>query len=395
MQHTAGDPLTVLVVGGAGAMGRHTVRTLAQLGSAKHLVVADLDIERAARLADEIGPVGEALALDATDPEAMRRAFAGCDVVVNTMGPFAHFGTPVLRAALQSGCDYVDIDDDWEATLEAFELDDLARANGCRAVIGMGASPGTSNLCAVLAAARLDTVEDLFTGWQLSSAVVEPEPDYPPSGNAAAAAQHWLLQCSGTIRVWEGGAPAEVKPLDRVDFRFPGVGDVHAFTMGHPEAITLPRAVGGLRRCLNLQAGPTELFDHVRPIVEAYEAGRITLAEGAHLVESRPDMEGIGTDAPLPDIWALARGTRAGRPTSVAVYPHAKLPGRMGGHTGIPLALAVELLWQGRIDQVGVHTPETAIDPEDFFGLYARLTQPPVGSVDEVLTIVEESTDGA
>ncbi|WP_433412993.1 hypothetical protein ACQP1V_27585 [Microtetraspora malaysiensis] len=97
-----------------------------------------------------------------------------------------------------------------------------------------------------------------------------------------------------------------------------------------------------------------------------------------------------GGNAPLPDIWALARGTRAGRPTSVAVYPHAKLPGRMGGHTGIPLAPAVELLRQGRIGQVGVHTPATAIDPEDFFGLYARLTQPPAGSVDEVLTIVEE-----
>src|SRR5690606_4390689 len=171
--------LTVLVVGGAGGMGRHAVRTLARLEAATRILVADLDEDRARLVAGEIGPAAETVRLDATDPDAMRDAFADCDVFLNTTGPFARFGTPILRPALDAGCDYLDIDDDWQSTVEALEFDERARAEGRHVVIGLGASPGTTNVCARLAVDRLDTVDDLFTGWSLASAVVEPEDTFP------------------------------------------------------------------------------------------------------------------------------------------------------------------------------------------------------------------------
>ena len=95
---TANTELTVLVVGGAGGMGRHAVRTLARLGAATRILVADLNENRARLVADEIGSGAEAVHLGATDPDAMRTAFADCDVVLNTMGPFARFGTPWVRS---------------------------------------------------------------------------------------------------------------------------------------------------------------------------------------------------------------------------------------------------------------------------------------------------------
>lgn len=385
------DPFTVVVVGGAGGMGRHAVRAIARLGSADHIVVADLDVGRAQRLADEIGPAATATRLDATDPTAMHELFTGCDIVLNTMGPFARFGTPILRAALDAGCDYADIDDDWQSTVEALEFDDRARASGRRVIIGLGASPGTTNVCARIAAERLDEVDDLFTGWSLAAAVVEPDTRFPVQG-AAAAGTHWLLQCTGTIRAWTEGAAADIAPLERIDFDFPGVGPTYAYTMGHPEAVTLPRAIAGLRRSINLQCGPTELFDELRLVAKRFENGTITADDAAKLIDSRPAQESMSDQPALPNIWALARGRRDGRQTSVAVYPRLDLPGLMGGHTGIPLAIGVDLLRHNKITGPGVHAPETAFAPNDYFDIYSKLTiQTPTPS--NPLLAIEETSD--
>lgn len=74
------------------------------------------------------------------------------------MGPFSLLARPVLEAAIECGCDYLGIDDDWESTLEAFAYDSRSRERGCRVVKGIGGSPGVSNLCAMTAVRRLGRV---------------------------------------------------------------------------------------------------------------------------------------------------------------------------------------------------------------------------------------------
>ncbi len=368
-------PFTATVVGGAGAMGRFAVRGIAELEAADRILIADLDLARAEQVAASIGSIAEAVELDATDPVAMSRVFAESDVVLNAMGPFAKFGTPILRAALDAQCDYIDIDDDWQSTIEAFEFDEQARDSGLRAVIGLGASPGTTNICARIAASRLDTVDDLFTGWSLASAVTEPEADIEPGG--AAAAEHWLLQCTGKIKVWQAGRVADVSPLERVDFDYPGVGPTSAYTMGHPEPVTLPRTFPRVGRSLNLQCGPEDLFTGLRQIATAVEAGELTVDAAVELIHQREEQTADPTvdrsEAALPDLFALAVGSRAGVRTSVAVQPAVKLRGKMGGHTGYPLAIGVHLLRTGGITATGVNAPEAAVDPEKFFDTYLRL----------------------
>jgi saccharopine dehydrogenase (NAD+, L-lysine forming) len=371
------NEMTVVVVGGAGAMGRWASRSIARLGSARRLLIADRNAAYAERLAAEIGNPCEPVELDARDGDALRATFAGADVVCNTMGPFSLFGTRVLRAALESGCHYLDIDDDWESTVEAFELDDLARRQGRLGLVGIGSSPGTSNLLALLAAARLDEVDALYTGWSLRGAVAEHEPEYAPSAPASAAVEHWLLQCSGTIRVWDDGGERDVRPVERLTLDFPGIGPAPAYTMGHPEPVTLPRSVPGLTRSYNLQTGPDWLFDHVRAVSADYDAGRISLREGALALENPPRPDGVGrTRETTPPIWALAEGAKGGRATSAMVSMEDEMPGRMGGNTGVPLAIAVELLRRGRIEATGVRAPEEVIDPIEFFALYGTFLEP-------------------
>jgi saccharopine dehydrogenase-like NADP-dependent oxidoreductase len=371
-------------------MGRYTVRSVARLGSARRLVIADLNVPYAERLAAEVGGPCEARSVDATDTDALAGLFADCDVVLNTMGPFAKFATPILTAAIEAGCDYLDIDDDWESTLEALELDELARKHGSRVIVGMGGSPGWCNMCALAAIQRLDHVEEIITGWKLSGAVAESEPDYPETGDGSAAVQHWLLQCSGEIRVLQDGEWRDAKPLQRIEIDFPGIGKVATYSVGHPEAVTLPRYVDGLRRTVNVMSGPEWIFDYLGEVASQYDAGKITLQQGAALLSDPPRPETKAPRDPLFVVWALAHGTRDGQPMAVGVYPRGYPKGRMGANTGSPLAIGLELLRQDRVGGPGVRAPEGAIDPDDFGPMMTEFIDPPVDSVDDWLAVLEQ-----
>lgn len=383
------EKLRVIAVGGAGAMGRYAVRTISRLDSASRITVADIDFARAEQVSEEVGSPCEPMQLDATDPIAMREAFADHDVVINTMGPFAKFARAILDAAIDSNCHYLDIGDDWQSTVESFEFEAKARDRGLHVVIGLGSSPGVTNLCAVVATERLDTVDSLYTGWKLAAAVVEDEPDYPPTSHASAAVEHWLIQCSGEIKVWKDGALADEVPVKEVAFNFPGIGPVTAYTMGHPEPLTLPRTFPDIRESVNLQSGPAWIFEHLRGVAAQYDAGKVNLEQGAKLLENpTPPSERSPRD-PLPVEWAVAQGKKNGQAHAVAVYPSKHPAGKMGANTGIPLAIGVELLRRGAIKDVGVHAPESAIDVDQFFELLAQLTDPSFSSLDDILVIEE------
>lgn len=386
------SPRTAVIVGGAGAMGRWAVRAIARLGSVERLLIADIDLARAERLATEVGGPCIPIALDATDVDAMRTVFAECDVVLNTMGPFSLFARPILEAAIDSNCHYLDIDDDWESTEEAFELHDRARERGLIVVKGIGGSPGFSNLSALVAVQRLDEVDTLLTGWSIGGAVLEDEPAYPAGGGASAAVEHWLIQISGTIRAWHDGGEQEIAPLQPIDFDYPGLGRVGGFTVGHPEAVTLPRYVTGLRSSLNITSGPAWLFDHARSVAAAFDAGTVTLAEGAEQLSNPPRPAARAPRDPLGQVWTLAIGKRGGRQVAISVQPRAMPRGKMGGCTGIALAVGLELLRRGRVIATGVNAPEGAIDPKDFFPLYAEFLEP---HLDDDMLLVQEMEDPA
>jgi saccharopine dehydrogenase-like NADP-dependent oxidoreductase len=386
---------TVAIVGGAGAMGRWAVRGIARLGSTERLLIADIDLARAQQVADEVGGPCVAVQLDATDPVALRALFSGSDVVLNTMGPFAKFARPVLEAAIDSGCDYLDIDDDWESTLEAFELQERARAQGCRVVKGIGGSPGISNLAALLIARRLDKVTEILTGWSMRGAVLVDEPQYPASATGAAV-EHWLMQISGTIRAWRDGQECDIRPLDPVDLDYPDIGIARARTVGHPEAVTLPRYLPGLQSSTNVMSGPDWLFEHAREVAARYDAGEITLSEGAAELENPQRPEGVSPARdPLGRTWALARGERDGQPLAISVDLSSMPPGMMGGGTGTALAVGLELLRRGEIAEVGIHAPEGAIEPLAFFELFREFVEPSVASAEELLVIREQAGVGS
>jgi len=234
------DKIRVVALGGCGGMGQFAVRMAIDFDFVREIVIADRDEHRAREFAEKCGPKASAVAVDVTDETALANTLTGADVVMTTVGPYYRFGLPVLRAAIRAGCHYLDINDDWEPTLEMLELDQEAKKAGITAVIGMGASPGLSNLIAVKAMNELDKVDELITGWGTGGHDEELSETPGKGGTLRAATEHWIHQLTGKIRVRRNGEFVDATAFEEIRVDYPGVGLVTTHTVGHPEPITLP-----------------------------------------------------------------------------------------------------------------------------------------------------------
>jgi saccharopine dehydrogenase-like NADP-dependent oxidoreductase len=392
-----------VVVLGAGGMGRYAAKAAAGFDFVEELVVGDLDGSAAEGLAAHLGPKARGTAVDVQNDRAMSELFEGATVVLNTVGPFFRFGPPVLRAAIAAGVHYLDINDDWESTEAMLALDEDARSAGVTAVIGVGASPGISNMLACLAMGELDEVDEVIAGFDLDAAMPEERGDKP-----CAATIHALHQLSGHIRVFEDGAFADAKPQRRVDFDYAGLGSRSGWTMGHPEAVTFPRTFPKLRSARVLMTMEPSGRIAARLLRVLIDAGLVSLERAGGWVER---LEGVGkpvktpadyideildpTARRLPPLFAVAKGRHQGRPATVAGTVRSAPPVGMGGATGVPLAIGLSIVRPILGTKCGVFPPEAIIDPSAFFDALAPLCDPVCSSADDltILTRSWEPTD--
>jgi saccharopine dehydrogenase-like NADP-dependent oxidoreductase len=158
--------MKVLILGGGGEMGRYACVAAAGDPAVDELTIADRNAEAAGELADRLGDKAVPMELDVTDAGALADAIGGTDIVLNTVGPFHRWGQVVLEAAIEGRKSYADINDDWQPTVEALELGDRAAEAGVTAIVGLGASPGISNMLAAVAMRELDQVDRVLTGWR-------------------------------------------------------------------------------------------------------------------------------------------------------------------------------------------------------------------------------------
>ncbi|WGV13553.1 saccharopine dehydrogenase NADP-binding domain-containing protein [Psychrobacter maritimus] len=288
--------MKVLAIGGSGGMGRAAVRAAMSFDFVSEIIVAGIDSELAERFVAELNskslnrgntealkkPV-RALYLDVTDNNSLRQAIRDVDVVLNSAGPFFRFGVPILTAAIEEGKHYCDICDDWQPTVEMLKLSARAKQNNVTAVIGLGASPGISNLLCVKAATALDEVDTIVSAWKLSGAVNADDGFSRPAneGQVDAAAVHLIHCLSEDIRVLAAGKMVDKKPLAHSKIDFPRLGELDVWSLGHPEAVTLNRRFPRLKNCYNGMLGIDDIVDNLRQIASAVAAGQMAVEDAA------------------------------------------------------------------------------------------------------------------
>ena len=395
---------TVAILGGAGEMGRTAVAIISQFEQIGELIVADANEEQAKAVVSQNLKSSKtqmrAQFVDVTDSHQLHSFLSGVTIVLNTVGPFYKFGVDVLTASIANGCHYIDICDDWEPTIEMMGLDKDAQLNDVLAIIGMGASPGISNLLACLVCEELETVEDLFTVWPVDAGERGDaiEKAVKENKGTSGAIIHWMQQISGKIDLIENGKQVSRPPMQAIELQYPALGSGSGYTVGHPEPLTLAKSmrISGNSASLMLMQSATAAF--ISNLGKEINRGKTSIEDAALQIGSPNPMKKLKAALAqvqypkandLPPFFAWGKGTIKEEQFVVAARITSSPPA-MDSATAWPLAIALQQMLGNQLHAVGVHAPETIIKQDHFFNAFAKCSEPPMSGAGDIVEIVKE-----
>lgn len=384
----------IVVLGGGGAMGRVTVRALAEDERVTRVTVADrrqAAAERTIAWLEGGREKARAVSCDVRDTAGLASLLAGADVVLNATD--YTFNLEVMAAALAARVPYADLGGLFHMTRRQYELDAAFREAGISAVLGIGSTPGITNILARVAADALEQVERLDV--RIGSADMRPS-------NAAFAPPYSIRtildECTLAPMVYRNGRWSAVAPMsgqEEVDFPAP-IGRATAMYTLHSEVALFPVSfrARGLRHASFKIAFPPAFLAQLKLLVELGLASIDPLRVGTPnhgepvdvipremLVALLANKETTAGPPAEPDdcdvLRVVASGTRDGKPVELieemVVRPYSRWKVAAGDiDTGVPLAIAGMLLASGASQRHGVHGAELVFEPRSFLRELAR-----------------------
>ncbi len=363
--------MRALVLGGAGGMGQGVARDLIKQEQVKKVVLADLypDPERLApKLRDN--EKTNLIKMDVNDHQAMVNAFKEVDVVINCAGPFYKTAVPVAKAAVEAKVNYIDICDDYEGTEILFksDIDKMAKDAGITVLTGMGSDPGTNNVLVKWYADRLDSVDEIYLYWVVSIAELK-----------GAAWDHSLHMTLGNIPQYINGELVHVEggtEADPINFLEP-LGCCHVRYVGHPQPLTIPKYIKGVRNVIIKGALIPLWVDELIKLQKdtgflgkepiALNDSKITPYDLAlKLWETIPAGRDNGPQA--SGLKVIVKGEREGKKVTYT----ADMVGRMAPGTGLPASIAALMMNAGDVVEKGVVAPEGCINPQTFLAEFLK-----------------------
>src|SRR5260370_10210183 len=152
--------MPIIVLGGAGAMGRVTVRTMTEYEDVDQVTSADYNEERAREVAATLNSSKILVRqIDVCDSERLSNLVRGADVVLSAVEYV--FNQPILRACIQEKVHYADLGGLFHMTRKLMNMSSEAEAAGITAILGMGGTPGITNILARAAVDKLDRVNSI------------------------------------------------------------------------------------------------------------------------------------------------------------------------------------------------------------------------------------------
>jgi len=335
--------LRVAILGAGGTIAPAIVRDLAESDEVAEMLLVDLDQDKARATADRHGG-GKASVADGV---------AGADIVVNSAG--YRINLDAMRSSLTAGAHYIDLGGLYWMTGKQLELHEEFERAGLIAVLGMGSSPGKTNVMAKHAARALGT--DALDSVHVAAGGRDLD---PPDGESFPYALQTLVdELTMKPIVVRGGAAMEVEPMSAggtVRFAEP-IGDGETIHTIHSEMRTFPASFGCREASFRLSLAPA-LLERLRQLAGATDEERSDAAARA----LPPSANTVSSH-----VVEATAGGRSARVTSFTP-PHAEW-GLGGGivSTAAPAAAAVRLIARGAVDARGALPPEQCIDPDALF----------------------------
>jgi lysine 6-dehydrogenase len=346
--------VSVAVLGAGGTIAPAIVRDLAESEEVGQMRLLDLDGERAAAVAKAHG-TGKASAstIDARARDALASALAGADVLLNTAS--YRVNLDAMRACVAAGCHYLDLGGLYWLTQEQLALSLDFQEAGLLAVLGIGSSPGKTNLMAARGSRELDepveSIDVYAAGRDFSG--VEDGRLRPPY-----ALQTLLDELTLKPVVLRDADAVEIAPLSDggpVDFGDP-IGEVETIYTLHSELATFAESFGCRQASFRLSLSAPVLTR----LKELAGASAEDVAEAARAA-APPTNETVSVH-----MVRLTGASGAQVTVRAVTRPHFGLGGSIVS-TAAPAAASVRLLARGALGARGAHPPERCIDPDQMF----------------------------
>jgi len=321
------------------------------------MLLLDLDGDRAAAVAVEhAAQKASAQAVDARAPGDLAGRLSDIDVLVNTAS--YRINLDAMRACLSAGCHYVDLGGLYWMTGRQLELGDEFQRAGRLALLGIGSSPGKTNLMAQRAITELGDRAGAIESIEIGAAGRDPHAADDGRLRPPYAIQTLLDELTLAPVVIRDGKPTEIEPLAPggvVEFGEP-IGPAETIYTLHSELATFGASFGCRSASFRLSLA-TPLLARLKELVGASEseiaaAGREALAASAETVS----------------VHLVTVRAASGRSVIVRAVtgPHFGLGGSIVS-TAAPAAAAVRLLARGSLTATGAQPPERCIDPGEMF----------------------------
>ena len=386
--------MKVLVVG-TGGVGSAVAAVAKRRDFFERMTFADLDAARPQALVDREGDTRFLAAqVDASDKDSLVGLLreSQADAILNAADPV--FNPPILDAAFEYGCTYLDMAmtlsrPDVLLGQDELDLHERWRERGLLALAGIGVEPGLADVFARYAADHLFEEIDEVGVRDGADLVVEGY-DFAPTFSIWTT----IEECLNPPLIWEKERGFyTTEPFSEPElFEFPeGIGVIECVNVEHEEVVLVPREIDCRRVTFKYGLG-TEFIDVLRTLhklgLDSTEPVRVRGMEVAPrdvVAATLPDPGTLG-DRMRGKTCAgtLVTGKRKdGGDGAVYLYHVADNERTMReyGHQAVVLqtalnpVVALELLAAGTWEGAGVLGPES-FPPDPFLELLADYGEP-------------------
>jgi lysine 6-dehydrogenase len=351
--------VSVAVLGAAGTIAPAIVHDLARSDEVARMALLDLDPAKAGAVADQHGD-GKASAsgIDARDVRSLAAALraAGAEVLLNTAS--YRINLEAMRACLEAGCHYLDLGGLYRMTLRQLELSAEFERAGRLAVLGIGSSPGKTNLMGAEAVRRLGQGAGGIESIDVFAAGRDPAAPADGRLRPPYAIQTLIDELTLEPVVLRDGRPEQIAPLSdggAVDYGDP-IGEAETIYTLHSELATFGESFGCREASFRLSLAPALLAR----LKELSDASAEEVAAAAREAAS-PSNQTVSVH-----LVKVAGADGSALTARAITRPHFGLGGSVIS-TATPAAACVRLFARGALIATGVHPPERCIDPPLMF----------------------------
>ena len=376
--------MKTLVLGASGQIGAYTVQDLVEFYRAD-VVAASRKLTNVKKAMTDLGLVDRVklMELDANDTDIVAKVAASekADTVVNCA--WYQTNLAVMEACVRAGAHYTDLGGFFDTTLRQLQLDEKWKDAGLNATIGLGSTPGLTNVAGAAGAAKLDRVDtiNIYCSWGNTLPVKEP-------GWPGYSIRTVMDEFTQEPVMWLDGKHVRQPVLSgetTVTMKEP-IGKIIAYYVKHSEPATMGKYIGKGCRNVTFRIGfPSTDFATFMTLKSLGFADTTELAVGDTKISpldyltvmyqraiSKSRSEAPPTHEYEYDAFRIdVFGSQKESPTTVTYHiitwndPERGISSARD--TAVPPSVVSQWQATGKIKDAGAFPPEATVDPVPFF----------------------------